>query len=83
MKLQLYVKSEICEHSSKGKKSGNKNSKSNHNSPTPTEIAKEALDLGGKLGIFVMSDVTSIVRRIIRSLKKELENKRQTRYLHH
>ena len=35
-------------------KSGNKNSKSNHNSSTPTEIAKEALDLGKNL-IFLLS----------------------------
>ncbi|KAJ8431623.1 hypothetical protein Cgig2_029031 [Carnegiea gigantea] len=83
MKLQLHMKSERCEHSSKGKKSDSKNSKSNHNSPTPTEIAKEALDFGGKLGISVMSDAISTIRRIIRSLIKELKNKRQTTYLHH
>ena len=44
----------------------------------PIEIAKEALDLGKGLGVFVIGYETSIVRRIIRSLRKEVENKRKT-----
>lgn len=63
--------------SSKGKKRDNKNPKSAQNSPTPFENAKEALDVGKSLGVFVISDVTLAIRRITRSLRKELDNKRQ------
>ncbi|KAJ8423074.1 hypothetical protein Cgig2_007577 [Carnegiea gigantea] len=45
MELQLHEKSERCKFSSKGKKRGNKNPKSAQNSPTPSEIMKEALDV--------------------------------------
>jgi len=47
----------------------------------PIEIAKEALDLGKGLGVSVIGYETSIVRRIMRSLRKEVENKRKTRDL--
>ncbi|KAJ8446806.1 hypothetical protein Cgig2_016116 [Carnegiea gigantea] len=40
MDIQLQEKREMAKYSNKGKKSGNKNSRPIHNSPTPTEIAK-------------------------------------------
>lgn len=54
LELQLHEKSEKCKPSNRGKKSGSKNTKSNHKSPTPTEITKEALDFGKRLGISVV-----------------------------
>ncbi|KAJ8423938.1 LOW QUALITY PROTEIN: hypothetical protein Cgig2_032952 [Carnegiea gigantea] len=54
-------------------------SKSSHNSPTPTEIAEEALQLEKRLGISIIDDETPVVRRITRSLRKALKNKRQAR----
>ena len=40
------------------------------------KIAKEAFDFGKRFGISVNEDKTPAIRRITRSLKKELENKR-------
>jgi len=63
------------------KMSGNKNSKSNHYSPIPTKIVKEALNLGKRIGISVTGDETLAFRRITRSLRKEFENKRHNKDL--
>jgi len=67
MELQLYEKNERCKLSNKGKKSGSKNSKSNHDSLTLVEIMNEALDLGKRLCICVIGYETSAIRRITRS----------------
>ena len=71
--LQLHEKSEQRKLFNKDKKSGRKISKSSHNSPTPTEIVKEDLDLGKKFGISVIGDETPTTRRITRSLMKKLK----------
>jgi len=76
MELQLYEKSERCKVSSKGKKRCSKNPKSFQNSPIPTEIAKEALDFGKRLGLSTIGDEFPTIRRITKSLRKELKNKR-------
>ena len=39
------------------------------------KLQKNALDLWKRLGISIISDETPIIRRIMKSLKKELENK--------
>ncbi|KAJ8428512.1 hypothetical protein Cgig2_029965 [Carnegiea gigantea] len=49
MDIQLHEKREMAKHSNKGKKSGNRNSRSIHNSLTPTKIAKESLDVAKDL----------------------------------
>jgi len=46
-----------------------------HNSRTPTELARERIDLCRKLGICVVCDDSAAVKRIMRSLRKKLENK--------
>ncbi|KAJ8424727.1 hypothetical protein Cgig2_023391 [Carnegiea gigantea] len=79
LEFQLHEKSERCKPSNMGKKSSSKKSKSNHESPTPTEIAKEALDFGKSLGISVIGNEAPTIRKITRSLRKELENKRQSK----
>ena len=61
----------------KGKKSGNKNSRPIHNSPTPTEIVKEALEIGKRFGISVVGDETPAIKRITRSLRNKIENNEQ------
>ena len=77
IELQLQQKSERCKFSSKGKKRGNKNPKSVQNSSTPFEIAKEVLDVRKSLGVSVIDDETPAIKRITRSLRKELDYKRQ------
>jgi len=72
-------KSERRKLSNTGKKRGNKNSKSAQNSSTPFAIAKEALDVRKSFGVFVIGDETPTIGRITRSLRKELDNKRQAR----
>ncbi|KAJ8453091.1 hypothetical protein Cgig2_014854 [Carnegiea gigantea] len=79
IELQLHEKSERRKLSSDGKKSISKISKSSHNSPTPTEFAEEALQLGKSLGISIIADETLAIRRVTRSLRKKLENKQQGR----
>ena len=79
MELQLHEKNKRRKLSIKRKKSGSKILKSSHNSPTSTKIAEEALQFGKSLGISIIGDKTRAVRRITRSLRKELENKRQAR----
>ncbi|KAJ8450428.1 hypothetical protein Cgig2_002113 [Carnegiea gigantea] len=79
LELQLHEKSERCKPSNRGKKSDNKNIKSNHKSPTPTKIAKEALDFRKRLGISVTGNEALAIRRIARSLRKELENNQQSK----
>ncbi|KAJ8449199.1 hypothetical protein Cgig2_027201 [Carnegiea gigantea] len=54
MDIQLHEKREKAKYSNKGKKSGNRNSRPIHNSPAPTKIAKEALEIGKRLGISVV-----------------------------
>jgi len=51
----------------------NNSPKSTQHSPTPNEIAKEALNFGKKLDLSVIE--SPAIRRITRSLRKELENK--------
>ena len=46
-----------------------------HNSRTPTEIAQERIDLCRKLGICVVCDDSAAIKRIMRRLRKKLENK--------
>ena len=77
MDLQLHEKREMAKHSNKGKNSGNRNSRSTHDSPTPIEIAKDALDIGKRLGISVVGDESPTIRRITRNLRKKIENKEQ------
>ncbi|KAJ8429669.1 LOW QUALITY PROTEIN: hypothetical protein Cgig2_010408 [Carnegiea gigantea] len=60
---------------------GNKNSKLAQTLPMPTEITKEILNFGKRLGISVISGETLAIRRIRRNLRKELDNKRQARDL--
>ncbi|KAJ8432525.1 hypothetical protein Cgig2_030317 [Carnegiea gigantea] len=79
LELQLYEKIESCKPSNRGKKSGCKNIKSNHESPNPVEIVKEDLDFGKRLDISVIKNETPAIRRITRSLRKELENNRQSK----
>ncbi|KAJ8433439.1 hypothetical protein Cgig2_030961 [Carnegiea gigantea] len=64
LKLQLHEKSERCKLSNRSKKSGSKNLKSNHELPTPTEIVKEALDFGKRLGISVVGDEISTIEEL-------------------
>ncbi|KAJ8441515.1 hypothetical protein Cgig2_026316 [Carnegiea gigantea] len=75
MKLQLHEKNERCKLSSKGKKRGNKNPKAAQHSPTPTKIAKEALNVRKSLGVYVISDEIVAIRRITRNLRTKLDNK--------
>ncbi|KAJ8448885.1 hypothetical protein Cgig2_030741 [Carnegiea gigantea] len=75
--IQLHEKREMTKRSNKGKNSGNMNSRSIHDSPTPIEIVKEALDVGKRLGISIVGDENPIIRRITRSLRKKIENKEQ------
>ncbi|KAJ8422032.1 hypothetical protein Cgig2_027263 [Carnegiea gigantea] len=63
---QLHEKSKRCKLSSKGKKQGTKNPKSAQNTP-PSKIAKEVLNVRKSLGVSVISDETSVIRRITRS----------------
>jgi len=77
MGLQLHEKNKRCTFANKGKKRGNKNPKAAQNSPTPTEIAKEALNVRKSLGVYVISDEIVAIRRITRNLRKKLDNKRQ------
>ncbi|KAJ8439684.1 hypothetical protein Cgig2_022212 [Carnegiea gigantea] len=79
LELQFHEKSERCKPSNRGKKSGSKNTKLNHESLTPTEIAKEALDFGKRFGISIIGNEAPVIRRIRRSLRKELENNRQSK----
>jgi len=46
MDIELHEKREMAKYSNKGKKSGNRNFRLIHNSPTPTKIVKEALEIG-------------------------------------
>ena len=57
----------MAKHCNKGKNSGNRNSRSAHDSPAPTKIAKDALDISKRLGISVVEDENSAIRRITRS----------------
>ena len=75
--IQLHEKREISKYSTKGKKCGNRNSRPIQKSPTPTEIAKEALEIGKILGILVVRNETPTIRRITRSLQKKIENNEQ------
>ncbi|KAJ8442643.1 hypothetical protein Cgig2_003687 [Carnegiea gigantea] len=77
MDIQLREKRKMTKHSNKGKNSGNRNSKSIHDSPNRTEIAKEALDVGKRLYISVVQYENATIRRITRSLRKKIENKDQ------
>lgn len=44
-----------------------------HDSPTPTEIARESLEFGRQLGVCIARDETPVIRKITRSTGKELE----------
>ncbi|KAJ8440469.1 hypothetical protein Cgig2_013628 [Carnegiea gigantea] len=77
MDIQLHEKREMTKHSNKGKNSGNRNSRSIHDSPTPPEIAKEALDVGKKLGFrcaavvfFFSSAATAAFQSLIRLVSR-------------
>ncbi|KAJ8420594.1 hypothetical protein Cgig2_008850 [Carnegiea gigantea] len=70
MELQHHEKSERGKLSSKGKTRNNKSPKSAQHSPTPTEVAKEPLNFGKKLGLSVIGDESPAIRRISRSLQK-------------
>ena len=56
MDIQLHEKREMTKRFNKGKNSGNRNSRSMHDSLAPTEIAKEALDVG-KGAVFLSSEM--------------------------
>ncbi|KAJ8442359.1 hypothetical protein Cgig2_018615 [Carnegiea gigantea] len=56
MDIQLHEKREMTKRCNKGKNSGNRNSRSMHNSPAPTEIAKKALDVGTS-SVFLSSEM--------------------------
>ena len=77
MDIQLHEKREISKYSTKGKKCGNRNSRPIQKSPTPTEIAKEALEIGKILDILVVRNETPTIRRITRSLQNKIENNEQ------
>ncbi|KAJ8423822.1 hypothetical protein Cgig2_017385 [Carnegiea gigantea] len=80
MDIQHHEKREMTKHSNNDKNSGNRNLRSIHDSSIPTEIGKEALDVGKRLGISIVGDENPIIRRIIRSLRKKIENKEQVCY---
>ncbi|KAJ8445724.1 hypothetical protein Cgig2_026051 [Carnegiea gigantea] len=77
MDIQLHEKREMAKYSNKCKNNGNRNSRSTHDSSTPTEIAKDALDIGKRLGISIIGDENPTIRRITISLRKKIENKEQ------
>jgi len=77
MDIQLHEKREIAKDSNKGKNRGNINSRSIHDSPTPTEILKEALDVGKRLGISIVENEAPAIRSRTRRLRKKIENRKQ------
>ncbi|KAJ8447423.1 hypothetical protein Cgig2_019417 [Carnegiea gigantea] len=77
MDIQLHEKREMAKRSNKCKNSGNMNSRSTHDSPTSTSMAKDALGISKRLDIFVVGDENPTIRMTTRSLRKKIENKEQ------
>jgi len=54
--------------------------KAKQDSPTPTVIAWDALELGKKLSVFVTKGKTPAIKRFAKSLRKEFAKSKQARF---